>query len=153
MNVIFATDKKIWSVFIRWFTWSKYSHVALVNGDKVIEATLAHGVRMTSLDNFLSRYKKTLMCDVTVVDEEKAWNFALKQICKPYDISAIIGLALRRKWTNDDKWFCSELVVASLYQGGVTLIRKDTYRVTPEDILNSPLVKIVEQQKEKDGKI
>ena len=149
MKIIFATDNKPWSVFIRWFTWSRYSHVALVNRKNVIEATLLHGVKITSLDEFLTKYKKNiLICDVPKANVKKVWAFAVQQLNKSYDLKAIFGLVLRRKWTDDKKWFCSELVTVALYNGGATIIRKDAYRVTPEDLLNSPLVKPLEEKKE-----
>lgn len=143
MNIIFVTDNKLGSIFIRWFTWSNYSHVALMKGDTIIEATLKHGVVVKPLQDFMKKYKRKLICEVEGVDEEKAWNFALDQCNKPYDVKAIFGFLLRRNWTDDNSWFCSELVAASLLKGGVSIVRKDASRVTPEDILNSPLVKIV----------
>lgn len=143
MKIVFVTDNKPWSVFIRWFTWSSYSHVALMKEDSIIEATLKHGVVIRPFHEFIKKYKTKLICEIEDIDEKKAWSFALDQCHKSYDIGAIFGFIFRRNWTDDDSWFCSELVAASLLKGGVIIGRKDASRVTPEDILNSPLVKIV----------
>ena len=145
MKIVFATNNKIGSLFIRWFTWSRYSHVALVWGSNVIEATLAHGVRVFPFRSFVKKYKSVLLCNVKGVDEKKAVAFTLNQLNKPYDIKAIFGFVLRRKWTDAERWFCSELVAVALHEGGVTLIKKEAHRVTPEDLLCSPLV---EEEKE-----
>lgn len=150
MKIIFATDNKPWSFLIRWFTWSRYSHVAIVNRQKVIEATLLHGVRVAPLQEFLDKYKENiLICDVPKANVKKAWAFATQQLNKPYDLKAVFGLVFRKRWTDDKKWFCSELATVALYNGGATIIRKEAYRVTPEDLLNSPLVKPIEKKKEK----
>jgi uncharacterized protein YycO len=140
MRIVLCTNQNIGSIFTRWFTWSEYSHCALVFDGKVIEATFWHGVTVTPLSEFLLRYKKILFCEVPGVDEYKAGTWALKQAGKPYDYKAVFGLFVKRDWTNDQAWFCSELVAVALHEGGITLLRKSASRVTPEDILNSPLV-------------
>ena len=141
MRVIFVTDNWPWSNFIRWFTWSKYSHVGLLfSDDKIVDTTLRKGVSEKTLEHYLTRYKNVKICEVPNVDEAKVKEFAYSQIGKKYDWTAIVGFVARRDWTKEDNWFCSELVAVALHKGGVTVIRKEASRVTPEDILNSPLL-------------
>jgi hypothetical protein len=48
--------------------------------------------------------------------EDAFYTFLRAQLGKPYDVSAIAGLALDRDWRLADSWFCSELVAAALEQ-------------------------------------
>lgn len=141
MYVAFCTNNKIHSFFIRWFTQSRYSHVALVKNNEVIDATFRYGVKKRQLLDLKTSYSLIEFREVPNLDEEKAWKFAENQIGKPYDWLSILGIFFRRKWTSDISWFCSELIACSLFEGGVTVIRKQANRVTPENLLNSPLIK------------
>lgn len=141
MYLIFVTNNNPGSWFIRWFTRSEYSHVVLVYNNEVIEATFWHGVHKQSLDVILKSYKKILFREVENVDSAKAWSFAESQIGKPYDWLSLLGMFFRHRWTSTKAWFCSELVACALFEGGVTIIRKEANRVTPENLLNSPLIK------------
>lgn len=91
------------------FSWSKWSHVALVDGDYVIEATAMHGVRRVKIEEALHGTKHefaTLPCK----DPQAIIDAAMTQLGKPYDFLAILGIGLKRDWQEDDKWVCSELI-------------------------------------------
>jgi uncharacterized protein YycO len=76
---------------------------------------------------------------------EKVYAFARAQIDKPYNWIGILGFAIRRDFPSIKRWFCSELITASFEAAGIHLVAvKQFDRVTPEMILNSPLV-IVEE--------
>jgi uncharacterized protein YycO len=144
MRVIFLRHRSIGSALLRTALWSAWSHVALLNEPgNVIEANARHGVRSTWFPELLrqaSVYQLGLVdCDACAV-----WDFAREQIGKPYDWTAVFGLGLHRDWQRDDAWFCSELVAAALLAGGADLVRKKTGRVTPQDLYQSPLVRIME---------
>ncbi|HEY9704948.1 MAG TPA: hypothetical protein V6C58_21090, partial [Allocoleopsis sp.] len=53
-----------------------------------------------------------------------------------YDWKAIFGYLFhkRRKWQDENRWFCSELVAAILLKGGRKLFRSDLSRVTPHQL-------------------
>lgn len=140
MTIIFCTDNMPWSIFIRWFCWSNYHHCGLVKDNEVIHASFRHGIIKQNLYSFCSKYKKIKFCHVDNVNQEKAWNWALKQVGKNYDWKALFGLLLRKNFYDDNKYFCSELIECAIYQGGVELIRKEASRVTPQNLLDSPLV-------------
>jgi hypothetical protein len=42
--------------------------------------------------------------------------FAMAQVGKPYDNTAIEAFVFGRDWRQDDAWFCSELAAACLEQ-------------------------------------
>ncbi len=143
MKIIFVTNNNIGSIVTRWFTWSTYSHVVLAYRDRVISADFFEGVKLYTTKDFLIKYKKIQVAEVLNVDEDKAWQFALHQVGKPYDYLNILGIFFKRDWTNSETWMCSELTSVALHEGGVTLIKKSANRVTPEDLLNSPLVNLI----------
>lgn len=130
MKVIFGRNNLPFSWLIRAFTWSRWSHCGILDGDMVIEATATHGVVVTPLHEFIKRYNRYSIADMLVADEGQALRRAYAQVGKCYDFSAIFGILFRSGWNNDDAWFCSELVAHAA----------DTYRadrvsrITPETI-------------------
>lgn len=77
---------------------------------------------------------------------EDGFEYALEQMNKPYDFGAVLGLGLPfpRNWQNDDRWFCSELVSASLLHAGCPIVSSDAWGVTPRDLLLSPILRRVD---------
>jgi uncharacterized protein YycO len=71
----------------------------------------------------------------------KAYRWALTQVGKPYDFSAITGIVLNRDWHNENKWFCSELLVVAFEKAGAPILSTRPssafWRVTPRDLLLS----------------
>jgi uncharacterized protein YycO len=59
-------------------------------------------------------------CPDAVLAEALKW--ALTQIGKPYDWTAIYGMAFRRDWHEDSKWFCSEFVEGAFDAAGYPLV-------------------------------
>lgn len=110
LPIIFARSNLIGSLAIRLFTWSRFSHVGIIDGDYVIEAVGFKGVIKTPIEEFKARYSYTeeayFYCDS--VDE--ALSLAYDEIGKGYDWLAIFGHIFRRRWDNPDKWVCSELI-------------------------------------------
>jgi hypothetical protein len=52
----------------------------------------------------------------------EALQWALTQAGKPYDFSAICGIAFDRDWRGSRRWFCSELIAAALEVVGSPLL-------------------------------
>lgn len=134
MRIVFCTNTKgITDFIIRTFTKSKWSHVAFLLDDNTVIEAVYPLVRRVPLAEMLSSYDKFELIDIPC-DYRKAKEAGLSQLGKPYDLSAIAGLALHRDWQEQDSWFCSELVAWCLEQGGNKLF-KDPYRVTPQMLL------------------
>lgn len=130
MTVVFGRSSMIGSVLIRLFTWSRWSHVGIVDGDMVIEAVGFKGVIITPLSEFKARYSSTELASFPCKDNTLALTLAYREVGKGYDWGAIIGHIIRRRYDNPDKWVCSELVA---HVSGV--VRKDRVSsVSPEDI-------------------
>lgn len=135
MKVIFAYKPySLFSLAIKLVTFSRWSHVAvMLSEDEVIDSTFLHGVAVNSTSKFLSNYKRHSIVDVKVKDEQAAIKFALQQVGKPYDWTALLGLVLQRNWQRADSWFCSELLEAILYAGGTPRVRQDyVSTITPQ---------------------
>lgn len=135
VSVVFCRNKKIGSLLIRLFTWSRWSHCAIINDQSVIEARMPLGVVVRPLSDFIKDYSSYEVVKFKVESKSKVISAALSQKGKPYDYMAIIGILFKRDWQNKSKWFCSELVAWALSQGGRHLFRKERLnRATPEHI-------------------
>ncbi|MCW3482121.1 YiiX/YebB-like N1pC/P60 family cysteine hydrolase [Neisseriaceae bacterium JH1-16] len=134
-TLLFTTTRLPLSWLIRAGTWSTWSHVALIDGDSVIEAAAGHGVRRQGLAETLRRASHHAFVALPVTNGHAVVDAAASQLGKRYDYSALAGLGLHRDWQSDDAWFCSELVAWSFQQAGSPLFRPDCLRrVTPQHL-------------------
>lgn len=135
MKVIFCRRRSLGSWLIRLFTWSAWSHLAIVeDAETVIDSTFSGGgVRRRRLVEIVAEYSAIEEAEVPLADEQAALEFARAQIGKPYDWTAIFGFVLRRNWAEPDAWFCNELFEAAAVAGGSKRFRDRLSRITPRD--------------------
>lgn len=134
MKLLFCTSDLPGSVLIRAITWSKWSHVAIVDGDDVIEAVWPR-VRISRLADVLAKHPSYVLVDVETPFNLAIIKAARSQVFKPYDFTALFGILAHRDWEQSDAWFCSELVSWAFGQGGLSLFREDAlHRITPQDL-------------------
>lgn len=120
---------------IRAGSWSRWSHVAVIDGDSVIEAVALKGVTRTSLEDRLRHDPSWAISSLPCKDPAAVIAAAASQLGKPYDYTAVLGLGLHRDWQQDDSWFCSELTAWSFQQAGSPLFRTGaSRRVKPQDL-------------------
>src|SRR3970040_62867 len=119
VKLLFTRRRVLGSRAIQRFTWSRWSHVALVRDWRTIEALMFQGVGAQTVSHTLAGTSDHVFVAVPGVDSDRAWNFATRQIGKPYDYLSLAGLFFRRDWHVDDAWQCAELVTAALIEGGV----------------------------------
>lgn len=137
VTVFFADSDLIGSNLIRAFTWSEYSHVGFIHNGTVIDSRWsAGGVTQYPAAELYAHYPRI---QTFVLDRvpNAAIEYAIAQVGKPYDWTALAGLPFHRDWSRDDRWFCSELVAASCLHVGVPVVNKPTHRVTPQDLLET----------------
>lgn len=95
-------------------------------------------------DEYYKDYKLTQIefykIQVTTEQYDKVYEIAEAQLGKKYDTWALIGNVLRRNWQYTEKWFCSELCSYCLKKVGKPLLNYKTNRITPFDLLKSPLL-------------
>ena len=131
----FCRADSLSSYLIRLATWSPWSHVALVEGDNVIDATLARGVAVSALSDFEERHDEIRLIQLSDDFGRQLAKEMASQLGKPYDWRAVVGLELHRDWQDDSSWFCSELVAAAFEWAGHPLFRAETmHRVTPQHL-------------------
>lgn len=134
MQIIFCASRKIGSMAIRAVTWSKWSHVAIVDGDEVIEAKWP-GVVVRPLAELQVDNQYYTVVDLPCRSPEAAIAAARSQVGKMYDMTALFGLFMHRDWQEEDRWFCSELVAWAFDQAGSPLFRPEAmHRITPEHL-------------------
>lgn len=135
---------KIGAELIKWYQKTEYSHVFIIYGDFIFQAS--HGmVNIWHIDNFL---KENRIIDKIKVEKNKVdTSFMTKELGKPYGYSQIMEIALRyvfvmklkiissnrfRKIFKDNgdlKHVCSE------YLGKVLKLSWANDDTTPKDII------------------
>jgi len=134
MKLLFCTNDLPAAVAIRVFTWSDWSHVAIIDGDFLVEAVWPK-VRVSKLEEAKNKYKSWVIAEVKTRNDAEIIKAVRSQVGKPYDIGAIFGFVARRNWEKTDKWFCSELVAWAFSQANEPLFRPGTFsRVTPQHL-------------------
>ena len=95
------------------------------------------GVKLASIDVFKSRATATRIIRVPVPDRTAAIAAGMAQLNKPYDYTAIAGiLANKRRWQEDDMWFCTELCAFVVQSGGALYFPPaDIPLITPQRLL------------------
>lgn len=127
-KVIYGKNKNPIGYLIRFFTWSRWQHVGIIDGDRVIEATMDKGVISIPLIDFKAKYAHTYIGEIPCVDSKVALDIANSKLGKKYDWLGIVGIVFRSRWEKDNRWFCSELVAYC-----TQLFRQERVsRVTPE---------------------
>lgn len=127
IQLILGTNNHPMSVMIRTETKSTYSHVAVVDGNEVIEASPIKGVVKTPIKLFLRMYpvNKTIRVQGEV-------GKARERIGRAYDFEGLLALGLNiDKYDNvqrPDKDFCSE---GPAYAMGLP----NGHRMLPDDFL------------------
>lgn len=124
------------SRLIEWGTDCEWSHVEAVRGSQTFGAQLKGGVKWRSfLDPCYSGLVKSIevKIDCPSLQESRFWSFMAAQAGKDYDWRAIPAFvpglrwtARGRTWRDDDRWFCSELVLAALEDANLVRIPDDT---------------------------
>ncbi len=67
MRVLFCTSKLPGAALIRAVTWSDWSHVAIVDGEEVIEATWP-AVRVVPLAEVIAKHSRHILVDIPCDD-------------------------------------------------------------------------------------
>lgn len=138
MKILAYRGRGLISKAIQWQTRSPYSHVAieLPNG-LVIEAWHKGGVSQSP--SYRTLHTGGTKVDVFGIDIKfdlhRVERFLTEQIGKKYDFNAVARFISRRDEPADDKWFCSELVLAAM---PFLLRHIPPSHTTPRDITLSP---------------
>jgi hypothetical protein len=156
-DVVAFGGTNIGAFIIRFFTWSRYSHVGLIvrvpmpNNDSrifFIEADDKKGVVLVRLSSKMVHYKgdATLfklkrLLPTAQNDEQSIYKYSLGQLGKDYDMPAIKGISekilgvLNKVNPQDDGSFiCSELVARALQNGNYISADQNASYMSPKNI-------------------
>lgn len=137
------------SQFIRWRTWADTAHVSLLYPPRTedpkthwaIESQYGFGVREVAHVSLCAmrvmKLKPGIGCDWQAV-----YRAAQSQLGKRYDTRGALKFITRTSASDNDRWFCSELVSWAMAQGGVYLFGKDFphTKVAPGDFESCPIL-------------
>lgn len=139
VRVLYTRNHTIASAGIRLATWGEFSHVAQVDGPRIIEAVAKYGVREASLDAATARASRWAIVEYQHANPEAMINAVRSQIGKPYDTTGALGLGLHRNWQEDDAWWCSELLPwAAAQAGDPWFMAHAMHRITPQHLWMRP---------------
>lgn len=116
------------SWLIRSISWSSWSHMAIIDGDTVIQAKMLDGVVRTPLADAIAAAARYAIIEVPANDPDAVIAAAASQLGKPYDYLGVIGLGLHRDWQEESAWWCSELPAWAFAQAGEPIFRADSIR-------------------------
>lgn len=144
VKVLAYQGKSIVSWLIKKQTRSIYSHVAieLDDGRTVIEAWAIGGVCIRK--SFNEGHKKGTPVDVfhinkqmSATEAKQAEEFFRDQVGKKYDWKSVFRFLKHKPAVDNDKWFCSELVLTGLARGAVVLQNGRFSEMSPRDTVLS----------------
>lgn len=148
MQVVFFSFNNISGTFSRWSTKCDWSHVDMQFRDGTLIGATRHGVEKMKINDRISGKRPVRayrVDEIELPDEQAAYEFALAQVGKKYDWTALVGMIIpwRVNWDDDQRWVCSELVAATAAKGGRPLARYDAWRINPGFLDSSPLLKTI----------
>lgn len=145
MRVLLYEGKSLVSRIIQFQTRSRFSHAAIqMDSGLIVEAWHIGGVRpLPSVHEGHTPGTKVSVFDVTVpFDTEAVDKFLADQIGKRYDFWSVARFLTRRDSAANDRWFCSELVMAAFLAGGAHLLHRiPPSHTTPRDLWLSPYLR------------
>ena len=122
----------------------QFSHAIAIIGDRAYEASMTHGCRACTIGEVMKGIVAHRDMQVPVPDLDAAIAFAEAQAGKGYDWLGAIGIPFTysEDWSDDAKWWCSDLVFAIVLAGGERLFDPDVMRrVRPIDLLMADIPK------------
>ena len=139
MKILFCRSKDLVSWLIRMFTWSSWSHVAILTPEgTAIEATWPK-VREVPVKTITDAHDEWRIVELPCADPDVAIRWARAQIGLRYDWTALAGFLVHHDWSEPFRWFCSELAAAAFEESGSPLFRGEVMRrITPEHLWMLP---------------
>jgi hypothetical protein len=115
----------------------QFSHSITIIGQRAYEASMTHGCRAGTVEELMDGIVVYRDMPVVVPDIDAARTFAEQQVGKGYDFAGAAGIPLTysEDWTDDSKWWCSDLTFATVLAGGLRLFDPAVMkRVRPIDL-------------------
>lgn len=132
MKLIFTNPSTPASKLIKLIDGGKYSHVGILtnNASAVAHATMAKGVIRQPLDVFVKLFPEHEVVSFTAPCEQQGEEWLLQQTGKPYDFGALWKFIFPCIELGEaDKWYCSELAMATMLMSGIEIPQADNFGV------------------------
>lgn len=151
-DIVLTRQKHARSLFIRLFSWGKYSHALIcLTPSSLIEATIEGRVftenpQRLIFDNINDCIVLRPNCTITQSQQRIMEEFLRNQIGSYYSISGALKIPLLSKFNifaKENGQFCSRLVAQAYQKIGVLLAKNPNY-CTPHQIYKSNQLKLVE---------
>lgn len=139
----FADNESTGSKLIEWYDHGKYSHVDTVLPDGSLLGArddeiggIPKGVQVRPSDYVRGDILLRVSLEAPDAIVKSYYDFVMSQVGKPYDETAIAAFVVGRNWTENDSWFCSELVASGLEKAGyVHMLSAPVNKIAPDDLL------------------
>jgi len=115
----------------------QFSHAITIIEGRAYEASMTHGCREGTIAELMAGIVAYRDMKVWVPDLDAATAFAKAQSGKKYDWLGAIGIPLTysEDWADDSRWWCSDLVFATVLAGGTRMFDPAVMkRVRPIDL-------------------
>jgi hypothetical protein len=145
VKLAFYEGRSFVSRLIKWVTWGKFSHVAVILDDGRILEAWHNPSAVRWIKHLGEGHEPGTSVELFDLPElphlGAAEVLAQASIGAKYDFWGILGFVLRRRTHNRRKWFCSELAATICKVGGVDLIaRTPPWKISPSMLATSPLL-------------
>jgi uncharacterized protein YycO len=116
-------------------TWSPFPHVEIMTQDGLgaFGSRSSGGVQIRHPDYEVFTKEERYWVEVDDAQGAEAWEWAHRQVGKPYDYTDIAGILFHQDWRSEGHWICSDLVARFFEKAGSPLLRINERigRVTP----------------------
>lgn len=140
LRIIFTNSFLPLSPLIRFVTWSKFSHMAIVINDEWVMHSDFNGVHIEPLNNLKKRSKNWMIVEYECNNSQNIIDACLTLLGSEYDYGALVGIAFRRIELQDEsKYVCSEFPEAGCFKAGQAFFNTEySSRITPQHWLMLP---------------
>lgn len=159
MKVLLFQGKSILSWLIRFQTGAirgngKYSHAAIELDDGTVIEAWANTSKVSSgvihRKDFREGHTKGTIVDTYTIkssfDAARVEQFLKDQIGKGYDWRSVLRFVTHKSALDNDRWFCSELVLTALAYGFMVLLKGNFSEMSPRDVPMSTLLEYEERR-------
>lgn len=101
----------------------QFSHAITIIEGRAYEASMTHGCRAGTVEELMEGIVVYRDMSIWVDDPDAATAFAEAQVGKGYDWPGAIGIPFTysEDWSDDSRWWCSDLAFAIALAGGTKL--------------------------------
>lgn len=137
---------------IKFATWGKYSHTAIILDDNYIVEAWQGSNSVRVIKSLSDGHKPGTPVDIYSArmgsEQERIFRaFVEAQVGKKYDFWGIAGFLRRKDLQRGESWFCSELFAAGCEKAGITLFNNlRPSQTSPSMITRSPITTLIERR-------